>query len=99
MLARVITFSAEGDALDSLVATLRREVGDVYETIPGFLGLLAMTNAARRHVVALTLWEDQAGIDASEELATSVLDRITSHTGLRAAIGIYEVIGTIGLVE
>ena len=99
MLARVMTFSAGGDVLDSLVATLRREVGDAYGGIPGFRGLLAIHNPDRRDVIALTLWDDQAGIEASADLATDVLDRIAHHTGLRAASNVYEVIGTIGLVE
>ena len=99
MLARVMTFSASGDVLDSLVDTLRREVGEAYRGIPGFRGLLAMHNPDRRDVVALTLWEDQAGIDASADLATSVLHQITSYTGLRAATEIFEVIGNIGLIE
>jgi hypothetical protein len=99
VLARVMTFSAGSDVLDELVDTLRREVGGVYEGIRGFRGMLAVKNVERQHVIAITLWEDQEGIDASAMLAETVVDRIARHTQRLATHYVYEVIGDIGLLR
>ena len=100
MLARVMTFYATGRDLSNLVESLGSELPSIYTPFPGFKGLLVLENpGARSHVIALTLWEDEESLRASEQIADAFADRITQAAGNAVARNSYNVLGSIGIPE
>lgn len=100
MLARVMTFYAAANDLSDLAESLRSELPPVYVPFPGFKGLLVLEKpGTRSHVVALTLWEDEESLRASEKFADAFADRITHAAGNAVARNSYNVLGSIGIAE
>jgi quinol monooxygenase YgiN len=96
MLARVISFYAEDQHVRELVESLRDELPAQYEELAGFRGVLVLEKPGNRnHVIAVTLWEDEAAMEASKELADKVASRVTTMTGNASSRGSYNVIGRI----
>lgn len=100
VLARVMTFYSEGSKVVPLVESLRSDLPPVYASFPGFRGLIVLEKPdMHNHVIAVTLWEDEESVLASEALADTVADRIAQATGTSASRKIYKVLGTIGVEE
>ncbi len=71
-----------------------------YASLPGFRGLLVLEKAGpRNHVIAVTLWDNEEAVQASEALADSIADRIAAATGTSVTRNIYNVLGRIGVAE
>jgi hypothetical protein len=100
VLARVMTFYSESVSMTEVVESLRSDLPPAYAALPGFRGLLVLEKpGTRNHVLAVTLWDNEAGVAASEELADTIADRIAAATGTSVARNIYNVLGRIGIAE
>jgi hypothetical protein len=100
MLSRVMTFYSESVSMTEVVESLRSELPPTYASLPGFRGLLVLEKAGtRNHVIAVTLWDDEEAVQASEALADSIADRIAAATGTSVTRNIYNVLGRIGVAE
>lgn len=100
MLARVMTFYATESDLSDLAQSLGSELPPIYGPFPGFKGLLVLEKPGpRSHVIALSLWEDDESLQASEKIADVLADRITHAAGNAVARHSYNVIGSIGIVQ
>jgi len=98
VLARVLTFSAaEGTDLTELVDALRTETSADLESMPGFRGLIVLERGRHQDVLTMTLWEDAASLEASDMLASAIMDRIARATRNIAVRDVYRVLGTIGI--
>ena len=86
--------------MTDLVDSLRSEMPPRYEALPGFRGLLVLEKpGARHHVIALTLWEDEAGVAASDAVADHVAERIAEAAGTAASRSVYRVLGSMRVAE
>jgi len=95
-----MTFYSESVSMIEVVESLRADLPPAYESLPGFRGLLVLEKpGARNHVIALTLWDDEDGVTASEALADRIADRIAAATGTSVTRNIYNVMGRIGIAE
>jgi len=99
MRARVMTFYVEVADMTALVATLRSELPAVYAAFAGFRGLLVLERPdERRHIIAMTLWEDDASVKASESFADTLADRIAEAAGTSVTRSVYNVAGAIDIL-
>ncbi len=100
MVARVLTFYSEKSPVGDLVATLRATLPAAYEPMPGFRGLLVLEKPDRRHhVIAVSLWEDEPSLKASELAADEHATRIAAAAGNCETRNVYNVLGKIGILE
>ena len=100
MLARVMTFYSESVTMTEVVDSLRSDLPPAYAALPGFRGLLVLEKPGRRnHVLAVTLWDNQEGVNGSEVLADTIAERIAAATGTSVTRNIYNVLGRIGIAE
>jgi len=100
VLSRVMTFYSESVTLTDVVESLRADLPPQYAALPGFRGLLVLEKpGTRNHIIALTLWDDEEGVAASEELADRIADRIAAATGTSVTRNIYNVMGRLGIAE
>jgi len=99
MLARVMTFYSESRvSMKDVVESMRSDLPPDYASLPGFRGLLVLEKPGdRNQVIAVTLWHDEEGVAASEELADTIADRIAGATGTSVSRNIYNVVGRIGI--
>ena len=98
MRARVMTFYVEVADMTGLVASLRSELPPIYASFSGFRGLLVLERPdKRRHIIALTLWEDDESVKASESLAETIAERIAEAAGTSVTRSIYNVAGAIDI--
>jgi hypothetical protein len=91
-----MTFYSESARMPELVEALRLELPPAYESLPSFRGLLVLEKPGGNHVIALTLWEDEEGVQASETLADEYAERIGHAIGTAVSRNIYSVLGSIG---
>ena len=99
MLARVMTFYASSDKIADLVATLRSELPARYGSIPGYRGIVVLEKSAGNHMIAMTLWENEEGIEASEDVAVDNATRIQQASGTAVSMNVYEVVGMGGEIS
>ena len=101
MLARMITFHADGGDLAQLVDSLRSEMPSIYDSLSGFRGIVVLedNDESPNHVVAVTLWEDEASLAGSEAVANVVVDRIARATKALPSRKTYTVLGTMGIAD
>ena len=97
VLARVLTFYSETGKIPDLVESLRSELPAAYTSLPSFRGALVLEKTGGNHIIALTLWEDEEGIRASEPTADAFADRIAEEIGHSVTRNVYSVVGSIGL--
>jgi len=57
--------------------------------------LLVLEKPGTDHVLAITLWEGERGLDASEHHAREYARRISEATGAEVSHSTYQVIGSI----
>jgi len=92
-----MTFFAQSNDLAVLANSLRSELPPIYTPFPGFRGLLVLEKPGdRRHVIAMTLWEDEERLWASEKIADAFADRITHAAGNAVARNTYSILRSIG---
>ncbi len=93
-----MTFYPDQEHVPGLVNSLSLDLPWAYQVLPGFRGLLVLEKpGSPAHVIALTLWEDEEGLAASETLAEGFAKRISLATGTDVTRHIYEVIGSLGI--
>jgi heme-degrading monooxygenase HmoA len=93
-----MTFSTQRDDLDKLEGWLRSDLPPVYESTEGFRGMIVLDRSnGSDHVIAVTIWDDEASLQRSEATADTVIRRISMATGAIATREIYEVRGTLGI--
>ena len=97
MLARVLTFYSESSKMPELVESLRSDLPAAYESIPGFRGLLVLEKTGGNHVIALTLWDNEEGLRASEPFLEGFARQIREAVGTSVSRNIYTVLGRIGI--
>jgi len=98
MQARVMTFHPDREHMPGLVNSLSLDLPRAYQVLPGFRGLLVLENpGSPGHVIALTLWEGEEGLTASETFAEGFAKRISLATGTEVTRGIYEVVESLGI--
>jgi hypothetical protein len=91
-----MTFYSESAKMPELVESLRLELPPAYGSIPSFRGLLVLEKPGGNHVIALSLWEDEEGVQASAALADEYADRIGQVVGTAVSRNLYSVMGSIG---
>ena len=86
MFARVSTFKGSGDELDdAAVAEYRRITEEralpVAREMGGFRGLLSLVDRSTGNGLAITLWESEQAMLASEDAANKLREEATTETG------------------
>jgi len=95
--ARVITFYSDSTKMSGVVESLRVDLPHTYASIPGFRGALVLEKPGGNHVIALTVWDDEEGVRASERHADEFAERIGDAIGTSVSRNVYRVIGTTGI--
>lgn len=96
MFARVSTLHGPPDLLQASLAVIRQEVLPAFRERPGFKGILSFVNPERGTWIAVSLWQSEADMQASDEEAQSLRaaaaeaghDQILSVE--RYEVGLYE---------
>ena len=96
MFARVSTLHGPPDLLEASLAVIRQEVLPAFRERPGFKGILSLVNPERGTWIAVSLWQSEADMQASDEEAQSLRaaaaeaghDQILSVE--RYEVGLYE---------
>ena len=83
--------------MSGVVESLRVDLPQTYESIPGFLGALVLEKPGGNHVIALTVWDGEDGLRASEGYADEFAERIGDAIGTSVSRNVYRVIGTTGI--
>jgi len=99
VLARVMTFYAASDKIADLVTAMRSELPPRYESIPGYRGILVLEKPGGNHIIAITFWDGQEGVEASEDAAADNAKRIGHASGTTVSVHVYDVMGTSGLFD
>jgi heme-degrading monooxygenase HmoA len=79
--ARVSTFQGSPDVIDQSIRHASEVVLPAAQKMSGFKGMLALADRATGKEVAITLWESEAELRASEEAA----DQLRSNSAGEAA--------------
>jgi quinol monooxygenase YgiN len=81
MYARSGTLYPRSDRFDHVLQLLRDTITPAAEKEPGFNGMLIMNNRQAGKIVAITLWESEAQILASEkgEYLQDQVSRVITH--------------------
>lgn len=91
MFARVNEFTGTSDQLDADLAqaqTISRRV----DTTPGSLGMYYLIDRQAGKALAITLWESEAALKASESRAAEIREESSRAAGTRImGVGRYEV--------
>jgi heme-degrading monooxygenase HmoA len=95
MYARVNTFEGDPDLLDASITSVREEIIPTMRQVDGFQGLYVLADRATGATIAITLWESEAALRASEETANTVRTDAASRFGERiVSVERYEVVAT-----
>ena len=92
MLARVSTFEGAPEQVDELTRYAREQVLPALEELEGFSGILGLADRQSGKVLAVTLWESEQAVRASEEAANQLRDE-SAETASETIAGVerYEV--------
>jgi heme-degrading monooxygenase HmoA len=74
MFGRVSTFEGSPDQVDDLSRYAREQVLPALEGLDGFSGALALADRRSGKVLAVTFWESEEAMRASEDAATQLRD-------------------------
>ena len=92
MLARVSTFEGAPEQVDELTRYAREQVLPALEELEGFSGILGLADRQSGKVLAVTLWESEQAMRASEESANQLRDESAETTSeTTAGVERYEV--------
>jgi heme-degrading monooxygenase HmoA len=72
MFARVSYFEEQIDDIDTAVSEVEKRISPQLESIPGFLGMQYLVDREEGRSIAVTFWEDQKSMHASEEDANRI---------------------------
>jgi len=92
MYGRVSTFEGSPEQVDELTRYAREQVLPALEGLDGFSGILGLADRQNGKVVAVTLWESEEAMRASEEAANRIRDESAEATSETiASVERYEV--------
>lgn len=98
MYARVNRFQDTPENLDASEQYSEQNILPTLDQLPGFLGVLSMVDRATGQSLAITFWESEEAMHASEAEADRVRSEIKDHTGAEIrAVERYEVTLRVGL--
>jgi len=80
MFGRVSTFEGSPEQVDELTRYAREQVLPALEGLDGFSGILGLADRQSGKVVAVTLWESEEAMRASEEAANRLRDESAETT-------------------
>ena len=83
MFARVNTFQGPVAGLDASVEDARANVLPALDAINGYAGIVVLLDRATGGSVAITFWESEAALYASEAAATEIRASSTERQGER----------------
>lgn len=91
--ARVITFQLQPEAIDDFVLATRMRVLPEVKQQPGVSGVIVLTNATQNRAMSVTLWEQQADLEASEASGNlqRQMDKGVAYFAAPPTFAIYEV--------
>jgi heme-degrading monooxygenase HmoA len=81
MFARVNRFQDTPDNLDESDRIAETEIVPQLQTVPGFLGVLSLADRATGGSLAITFWETEEAMRASEPTADRVRAELKERTG------------------
>jgi heme-degrading monooxygenase HmoA len=98
MFARVNHFQDRPENLDEGERYAEAKIVPQLQTVPGFLGLLSMVDRTTGRNLAITFWETEEAMRASEDYANRVRGEVREHTGAQIqSIERYEVTLRVGV--
>jgi heme-degrading monooxygenase HmoA len=81
MFARVSTLQGSSDGVDDSTRQVEEQVIPAARDIKGYKGLLALGDRGTGKVVAITFWEDEETMRASEEVANRLREDAAQAAG------------------
>jgi heme-degrading monooxygenase HmoA len=92
MHARMFEFEGSGEQIDAAVALTRDEILPLERGMPGFCGLVLLSDPEAGRLVSLSLWESEEQMRGSEEAARTIV-RVARQSigGKRLSIEPFEV--------
>jgi heme-degrading monooxygenase HmoA len=72
MHARMFAFEGSPDEIESAVAMAREQILPLEREMPGFRGLIVLTDKEAGRVVSVSLWESEEQMRGSEESARMI---------------------------
>src|SRR5215217_9602486 len=92
MFARVSTFEGAPEHVGEQIRYAREQVLPALEELEGFSGILGLADRQSGKVLAVTLWESEQAVRASEEAANQLRDE-SAETASETIAGVerYEV--------
>jgi heme-degrading monooxygenase HmoA len=72
MFARVSFFEEQIDDIDAAVSEVEQQISPQLESIPGYRGMQYLVDREANRSIAVTFWEDQKSMRASEEEANRI---------------------------
>lgn len=83
MFARVSTLQGSPDSVDAGLDDVKSNVLPAIRQVPGFAGMIALTDRSSGKTIGITLWESEAALKDSEDsanrLRSGVADAGASH--------------------
>jgi heme-degrading monooxygenase HmoA len=92
MHARMFAFEGSPDEIEAAVALGREQILPLERQMPGFRGLIVLTDQEAGRVVTLSLWENEELMRGSEESAR-MITRLAAQSlgGKRRSIDLFDV--------
>ncbi len=81
MWARVSRLQQPKDRIDEDVRETKKVVTELAKRIPAFTGTYYLVDRERGQTMAVTLWEDEQSMRASEEEAARIREELTARVG------------------
>jgi heme-degrading monooxygenase HmoA len=98
MFARVSRLQENIDDLDEGVRVFREKLLPQVEAIPGFVGLQQLVNRTTGETLAVTFWDSEEAMGASESQADQIREEAAGLTaGEIRSVERYEVVLRVGL--
>jgi heme-degrading monooxygenase HmoA len=98
MYARVNHYQDSPENLDSSEQVAEKEIVPQLKQVAGFLGVLSMVDRTTGKSLAITFWESEEALRASETAADELRDEIKERTGSEIrTVDRYEVTLRVGI--
>lgn len=81
MWARVSKFQIPKDRIDEDISESRTTISEAIRTIPGSAGVYYLVDRERGETLAVTLWETEQAMRASEKEASRIREESTTDIG------------------
>lgn len=82
MYARLSTFQGSPEGVDDSVRNARETVLPALQSVDGFRGLMMLVDRASGRQLALTLWDTEQALEASESAANRIRSSSADQSGL-----------------